>query len=396
MRSFMSCIAAYCEDSAMQKCSLDRNLMRSIARLLKCTMLLGMFILLTKPATAQTNVSAYWLDGNGSWGDPGSWSTATVPNNSSAFLYNVSIDPSTNSTVGLSGIDSGSAIVSTLNLGTQAALNVFPGRLDVLGTLRNKGSVTVGGSSLSAGVLDNCGSLFLGQATVTAGELRNNGSTTVADAQLIVNGNIVNSGSVNINASIMSATGNLTNTGSISGSGAIPSSVSVGGNLNNSGSLSVSQNFSWNVGGSMHNSGSLEMLGSVNAASFSQSASGNLLEQFMSGSVFGVLDVAGSLNLAGTLDFGLLGGYMVSLGDTFIIANFAPGQLTGGFSALLHNSFNNGLEMFDIDYDNAGGHLLLSVVSPPPTPTPEPGTWALFIVGIPVALIAKRRYGVSQ
>jgi hypothetical protein len=81
---------------------------------------------------------------------------------------------------------------------------------------------------------------------------------------------------------------------------------------------------------------------------------------------------------------------MPTLGQTFIFASFAPGELNGFFSSLLGNSFNNDLWMFDVDYDNNDGEILLTVVDKNSRQVPEPAAWALLISTLPIFRLVRR------
>jgi hypothetical protein len=81
---------------------------------------------------------------------------------------------------------------------------------------------------------------------------------------------------------------------------------------------------------------------------------------------------------------------MPTLGQQFVFATFAPGELFGRFTSIIGNSFNNDLWMFDIDYDNHDGQILLTVVQKPHG-VPEPTSLLLLASGLLVVL----RYGLK-
>jgi hypothetical protein len=200
----------------------------------------------------------------------------------------------------------------------------------------------------------------------------------------LIAGSINNNGYIEGFGTIISA-GNVTNSGTI----AVHNGFNTtSGNLNNSGTIVTDPHTSINVNGGAFNSGSLQMAGTLTAASYTQT--GYWMEMFNSDTSFGAIDVTGPINLSGTIEFSFLNGYMPTLGQTFIFASFAPGELNGFFSSLLGNSFNNDLWMFDVDYDNNDGEILLTVVDKNSRQVPEPAAWALLISTLPIFRLVRR------
>lgn len=337
---------------------------------------LGMLMLapvLSISLQAQTPVTANWLGTSGSWCDSTQWSTGTVPDNNSSSTYSVVIAPSGSSAVSTCT----SHTVSSLDLNAQTTLSIGSSSLNVVNSVSNNGSISTG------------------MATVNTGSLTNTGTVHLADSSMTTHGAMSNSGSISVTNGLLSVTGDLNNSGSVSYTGP-PVSGSIGGNVNNSGDLTVGSYASLSAGGAIGNSGavSLGWGATLRGTSYSQSASAywyeDLTSSLISSAPLGAIDVTGAMNLGGTLDFDVFNNAVLSLGQTFTIANFAPGQLTGQFSTLLDNSFDNGTLMFDVNYDNADGRINLIVDKQQPPAAPEPSTLTLFVIGISVTVLAAR------
>jgi hypothetical protein len=85
------------------------------------------------------------------------------------------------------------------------------------------------------------------------------------------------------------------------------------------------------------------------------------------------------------LDIETNNSFAPSLGTTYRILAFTPGDLSGSFD-FTSPAFDGATEMFAIDYDNADGYVALTVVPssgpPPPAPVPEPAALTLTGVGL--------------
>ena len=97
------------------------------------------------------------------------------------------------------------------------------------------------------------------------------------------------------------------------------------------------------------------------------------------GSQYDVVDVGGSLALAGTLDVELLYGFQPQVGQTFDILNFDPANLSGEFDAIDLPDLGGGLSW---DTSNLYTTGALGVV-------PEPATLAL--VGLGMLAVIRRK-----
>ena len=93
---------------------------------------------------------------------------------------------------------------------------------------------------------------------------------------------------------------------------------------------------------------------------YTQFANGTLNEVIAGLNNFGVINVTGAANLAGTLDIMLQGGYDPSNGSQFKFLNFTPGMLTGSFTTVDGTTFNSGTQMFVLNYNPALGFVELT------------------------------------
>ena len=119
---------------------------------------------------------------------------------------------------------------------------------------------------------------------------------------------------------------------------------------------------------------------------FSQGQNGLLILDFSSGDPatgFDNLSITGNANVDGTLEVDLLNGFTPTLGETFVILNFA-GTLSGDFATLNFPTFN-GLTFEEI----INGHDITLVVTD--AATPEPATFAPAIAGLLALGYAARR-----
>jgi autotransporter-associated beta strand protein len=96
-----------------------------------------------------------------------------------------------------------------------------------------------------------------------------------------------------------------------------------------------------------------------------------------------VLNVLGNANLNGFLDPVLLNGFVPTIGDSFIFLNYA--SLTGAFSHIQHQVFDNGMLEWSVTYEL--NHAILTVEQH----TPDQGsTFLLLTLGL-LGLLAYRR-----
>jgi energy-converting hydrogenase Eha subunit E len=104
----------------------------------------------------------------------------------------------------------------------------------------------------------------------------------------------------------------------------------------------------------------------------------------MSPDQFSVLNVLGNVNLSGYLDPVLLNGFVPTIGDSFIFLNYA--SLTGGFSYIKHQIFDNGMLQWSVIYE--ANHAILTVG---PNTIPDQGSTFLLLTFGLLGLVAYRR-----
>ncbi len=119
--------------------------------------------------------------------------------------------------------------------------------------------------------------------------------------------------------------------------------------------------------------------GTATGPGFVQLANGTFGEMINSATAFGVVNVAGSASLDGTLDILLQSGYNPAVGTSFTYLLLNPGQLSGTYSTILNDIFNGGTEMWVVNYNNAAGYVQLTAAS---NDRHDPGTRHLPDAGI--------------
>jgi energy-converting hydrogenase Eha subunit E len=98
---------------------------------------------------------------------------------------------------------------------------------------------------------------------------------------------------------------------------------------------------------------------------------------------FSVLNVLGNANLNGHLDPVLLNGFVPTIGDSFIFLNY--GSLTGEFSRIRHQIFDNGMLQWSLTYQNT--YAILTVEQH----VPDQGSTFLLLALSLLGLVASRR-----
>jgi hypothetical protein len=109
----------------------------------------------------------------------------------------------------------------------------------------------------------------------------------------------------------------------------------------------------------------------------------------MSPDQFSVLNVLGSANLNGILDPVLLNGFVPTLGQTFTFLNYA--SLTGEFSGIQHQVFNNGMLQWSVIYE--ANHAILTVEQHVPD---QGSTFLLLTLGLLGLMMYRRQLLCKQ
>jgi len=298
------------------------------------------------------------------------------------------------------------------------------GTLTVTGDVNNPGTIATGSflhHSVNAltidGTLTNSGSTQLEGAdfTATIGTLTNSGSGSFSVSgpfTAVTIGSVSNSanGSIDLDGASVTITGDVNNAGTLQTSGG--NTISVGGLLTNAPTGIISVNGSMDMLQALAgivNSGTINVnnsstidppffnnLGTLNidrtstfvvgtgahvGSGYIQLANGILGEMIASNSSFGVINVNGSALLNGTLDILLQGGFNPAVGSTFKFLVASANGINGQFSSIENDIFNDGTEMWAVDFFPADGYVEL-IAEPNQAPLPEPGVLLVLIPGL--------------
>ncbi|PPD05625.1 MAG: hypothetical protein CTY29_00125 [Methylobacter sp.] len=255
-------------------------------------------------------------------------------------------------------------------------------------TLRNTSgntlAITNDFNTFGSGVLDNQGVLSKIAGTgVTRidSSVNNTGTTNVQSGELRLSSAFTNQGTVTVseNAVFHVSNSNFANQGRIEGNGTIQT-ANAASSLVNSGVLSAGIN----------GTGNLSIIGD-----YTQTETGFFDIQLGSLTDFDKLNVAGDLNLAGTLRIFSLNDYNPLDGDSFTIATFDDGvadlsDITGVFSNIVWAGFLPGVTFTASYFD----HSIVLNASAASSAVPVPGAAWLFGTGL-AGLIASKRNRVS-
>ena len=109
----------------------------------------------------------------------------------------------------------------------------------------------------------------------------------------------------------------------------------------------------------------------------------------MSSGQFSVLDVLGNASLTDALDPVLLDGFVPTSAEQFVFLNYE--SVTGIFSSIQNQTFNNGLEHWSVSYTDT--NAILTAESGPGTGgVPDGGaTFLLLLSSLVVILIYRER-----
>ncbi|MBV9746156.1 MAG: PEP-CTERM sorting domain-containing protein [Acidobacteriia bacterium] len=315
------------------------------------------------------DVPVSWINPNGgNWSIASNWSTGVVPNNGGGNTYDVTLGPVASRYNVL--VDT-SPTINSLSIQTEQ----FITQVEVAGTL-------------TTGTLSTATSRVTGLTVDPGATLNASSLNFFSEGSLAINGT-ANVGTLGLTGcggcpSVSVGSGGLLNVGSF---GATGLGIGVAGTMNVANSNLTILGDGVGIGGSLtvgtgnllpvNSPNTLINAGAINA-SFSGITVGNgsgcvfphfppcwglavgpdgTYDEVIGGpSSFGTLTGGGSLpiSLAGTLAITLANSYIPPVGQTFTILNSGPPQtgqsITGTFSSIEGQTFNNGTEMWDVKY----------------------------------------------
>jgi hypothetical protein len=337
-----------------------------------------------------------WLGDFGVWSNPGHWSDGVPALDSDVFIAtgndSVSLDVSDSVTsLSLGGVTGNSTLDGTLGQRLSIS-NAF--------TVGRSGNFYLGnGGSLSASQIYNSGHIdaftardhISGQSLTnyatgffnidfahgSFGSIRNFGTVDVHDGQAdlhIINdfnnysrANVLMRAHLEVGGTLNNLSGSALNISGLAASATSNILLNYGAINQINGNLAAS---------SLVNGGTMQAdrfsrvqvgSGNTGTAGYYQYSDGSFAEVIGLG-YFGQLNIDGPAQLDGELSI-VLDGYVPLVGSVYRFMNFTPGELSGKFAGIQDQYFDDGKEMWELQYDSAGGFVQLIAV-----PSPEPGS----------------------
>jgi autotransporter-associated beta strand protein len=221
--------------------------------------------------------------------------------------------------------------------------------------------------------------VFLGANNLTVGS--NNTSTTFAGVIFGGNGALGDSltklgsetldltgvnaytGNTRINRGVLQVDGSITSNTFVGRHGTLAGTGTVQGDVTNNGVVSPG-----------------DAPGTLTVSSYMQARSGTLLIDIAAGSSgqFSVLNVLGNANLNGVLDPMLLNGFIPEIGESFTFMEYT--SLTGAFSRIKNQTFDNGMEHWVVTYQPT--FVLLTAAAGPAHVPDQASTLLLLTLGL--------------
>jgi autotransporter-associated beta strand protein len=179
-------------------------------------------------------------------------------------------------------------------------------------------------------------------STNFSGEIFGGSLTKIGSGTLVLSGANAYTGNTSVNRGVLQVDGSITSDTFINHGGTLAGTGTINGNVMNNGKVSPGD--SPGVLTVVHN--------------YTQAQYARLMIQIAGASPgqFSVLNVMGNANLNGLLDPVLLN-FVPTIGDSFTFLNYA--SLTGGFSHINHQVFDNGMLQWSVIYE--ANHAILTV-----------------------------------